>query len=92
MAVNVDSGSLYEIDLATGEYSLAAEFDQPGSCGPLTGAGDTLFCTTSTEFEGIWVRRLERSSLSVAWEVNFPNLDFPDAIVYFGFPALCYRA
>ncbi len=82
VAVNVSSGSLYEIDLATGEYWLAAEFDQPVVCGPLTAAGDSLFCADPEEFEGVWVRRLERSSLSVAWEVNFPNLDFPDAIVY----------
>ncbi len=82
LALNVTFGNLYEIDLATGEYWLAAEFDQPVECGPLTGAGDTLFCTVAIEFEGTWVRRLERSSLSVAWEVNFPNLDFPDAIAY----------
>ncbi|MCP3999243.1 MAG: hypothetical protein GY722_29880 [bacterium] len=82
IAVNVDSGSLYEIDLATGEYSLATQFDQPVRCGPLTGVDDTLFCTIATEFEGTWVRGLERSSAIVVWEVNFPDLDFPDAIAY----------
>ncbi len=82
LAVNVTSGSVYEIDLATGEYWLAVEFDQPVLCGPLTGVGDSLFCTAAVEFEGTWVRRLERSSASVAWEVVFPNLDFPDAIAY----------
>ncbi|MCP3997611.1 MAG: hypothetical protein GY722_21510, partial [bacterium] len=82
IAVNVDSGSLYEIDLATGQYSLEGQFDNPVPCGPLTGAGDNLFCTIATEFEGTWVRRLERSSASVVWEVNSPDLDFPDAIAY----------
>ncbi|MCP3997584.1 MAG: hypothetical protein GY722_21355, partial [bacterium] len=82
LAVNVDSGNLYEIDLATGQYSLEGQFSNPVPCGPLTGAGDALFCTIATEFEGTWVRRLERSSFNVVWEVNFPELDFPDAIAY----------
>ncbi|MCP3999242.1 MAG: hypothetical protein GY722_29875 [bacterium] len=82
IAVSVDSGNLYEIDLATGEYSLAGQFDNPVPCGPLTGTGDVLFCTDPTEFEGTWVRRLNRSSFRVVWEVNFPDLDFPDAIAY----------
>ncbi len=82
VAVNVASGNMYEIDLETGEYWLAAQFDHPVQCRPITGVGDTLFCTAATQFEGTWVRRLERSSLTVAWEVNFPDLDFPDAIAY----------
>ncbi|MCP3999244.1 MAG: hypothetical protein GY722_29885, partial [bacterium] len=78
IAVNVDSGNLYEIDLATGEYSLAGQFDNPVPCGPLTGTGDALFCTAP----GTWVRRLDRSSFNVVWEVNFPDLAVPDAIAY----------
>ena len=82
VAVNVDRGNLHENDLATGDYWLAAQFDDPVRCHPLTHAGDSLFCTAATEFEGTWVRRLERSSVSVAWEVNFPDLEFPDGIAY----------
>ncbi len=84
LAVNVTSGNLYEIDLSTGEYWLAAEFDHPVRCGPLTGADDTFFCTAHGAIvgEGTWVRRLERSSASVVWEVSFPELPSPDAIAY----------
>ncbi len=74
------AGDLYDFDLSTGEYSLAVPLDPPVECGPLTGGGDTLFCADPEQFEGTWVRRLERSSASVVWEVVFPDLSFPDGI------------
>ncbi len=82
LGVTEFDGDLYEFDLITGDYQLAVPFDPPVDCGPLTGGGDTLFCADPEQFEGTWVRRLERSSASVAWEANFPDLDFPDGIAF----------
>ncbi len=75
-------GDLWEFDLTTGEFWLAVPFDPPVECNHLTGTGDTLFCAKPVEFEGTWVRRLERSSASVVWQVAFPDLPSPDGIVY----------
>ena len=75
-------GELYEFDVATGDYSLAHTFDPPIGCHQLTHAGDTLFCADPEQFTGTWVRRLEPTSASVGWQVNFPDLPFPDGIAY----------
>ncbi len=75
-------GELYEFDVRTGEYALTATFDPSVECDQLTRGGDALFCSVPVEFEGTWVRRLEPSSASVGWQVNFPDLDFPDGVAY----------
>ena len=75
-------GELYEFDVATGDYSLVHTFDPPIGCHQLTREGDTLFCADPEQFTGTWVRRLELSTASGGWQVNFPDLDFPDGIAY----------
>ena len=75
-------GDLYEFDVATGDYSLVLTFDPPVDCAQLTRTGDTLFCADPEQFSGTWVRRLEPSSASVVWQVNFPDLDGPDGIAF----------
>ncbi len=82
MALHVSFGDLYEFDVATGDYSLASTFDPPIQCHPLTRGGDALFCSKAEQFEGTWVRRLEPSTASVGWQVNFPDLEFPDGVAY----------
>ncbi len=74
------TGELYEFDVATGDYELALTFEPQVDCQQLTRAGESLFCSYPTDFDGVLVSRLEPSSASVGWQVTFPNLEFPDGI------------